>query len=54
VIERHLDEHIEALDEALQTAGDKLVAIGEIGLDLIVRIRSLSASRRSSTRSSAG
>ena len=34
VIERHLDEHIEALDEALQTAGDKLVAIGEIGLDL--------------------
>lgn len=34
VIERHLDEHIEVLDEALQTAGDKLVAIGEIGLDL--------------------
>ncbi len=34
VIERHLDEHIERLDELLQTAGDKLVAIGEIGLDL--------------------
>ena len=34
VIERHLDEHIERLDEVVQTAGDKLVAIGEIGLDL--------------------
>jgi TatD DNase family protein len=34
VIERHLDEHIEKLDEVLQTAGNKLVAIGEIGLDL--------------------
>ena len=34
VIERHLDEHIESLDEVVQTAGDKLVAIGEIGLDL--------------------
>jgi TatD DNase family protein len=34
VIERHLDEHIERLDEIVQTAGDKLVAIGEIGLDL--------------------
>jgi len=52
VIERHLDEHIERLDEVLQTAGDKLVAIGEIGSIFIARIRSLSASRRSSTRSS--
>ena len=34
VIERHLDEHIEKLDVVLQTAGNKLVAIGEIGLDL--------------------
>ncbi|XGI78305.1 TatD family hydrolase [Enterobacter hormaechei] len=34
VIERHRAEHIERLDEILQTAGDKLVAIGEIGLDL--------------------
>ena len=34
VIERHRDEDIERLDEIVQTAGDKLVAIGEIGLDL--------------------
>ena len=34
VIERHRDEHVERLDEALHAAGDKLVAIGEIGLDL--------------------
>jgi TatD DNase family protein len=34
MIERHLDEHIEKLDVVLQTAGNKLVAIGEIGLDL--------------------
>lgn len=34
VIEHHLDEHIDALDAIVQTAGDKLVAIGEIGLDL--------------------
>ena len=34
VIERHRNEDIERLDEIVQTAGDKLVAIGEIGLDL--------------------
>ncbi|KZQ14693.1 deoxyribonuclease [Klebsiella pneumoniae] len=34
VIERHRNEDIEQLDEIVQTAGDKLVAIGEIGLDL--------------------
>ncbi|HDR2526927.1 TatD family hydrolase [Enterobacter ludwigii] len=34
MIEHHLDEHIDALDAIVQTAGDKLVAIGEIGLDL--------------------
>ncbi|MEP9206124.1 TatD family hydrolase [Enterobacter roggenkampii] len=34
VIERHRDEDIERLDQIVQTAGDKLVAIGEIGLDL--------------------
>lgn len=34
VIEQHLDEHIDALDALLPRAGDKLVAIGEIGLDL--------------------
>ena len=34
VIERHRDEDIERLDEIVQTAGDKRVAIGEIGLDL--------------------
>ena len=34
VIERHRDEDIEQLDEIVQTEGDKLVAIGEIGLDL--------------------
>ena len=34
VIERHRDEDIERLVEIVQTAGDKLVAIGEIGLDL--------------------
>lgn len=34
VIEQHRNEDIERLDEIVQTAGDKLVAIGEIGLDL--------------------
>lgn len=34
VIEKHLDVHIEWLEEKLQTRGSKLVAIGEIGLDL--------------------
>lgn len=34
VIERHRDEHLEELDRVLQRAGEKLVAIGEIGLDL--------------------
>jgi len=34
VIERHLDEHIDRLDALLQTAEKKLIAIGEIGLDL--------------------
>ena len=34
VIEHHLDEHIDRLDAVVQTAGNKLVAIGEIGLDL--------------------
>ena len=33
VIERHRDEHLEELDRVLQRAGEKLVAIGEIGLD---------------------
>lgn len=51
VIERHRDEHLEELDRVLQRAGEKLVAIGEIGLDLIAKIRSLNASRRSRTRS---
>ena len=34
VIEHHLDEHLDRLDAVLQTAEKKLVAIGEIGLDL--------------------
>ena len=34
VIEHHLDEHLDSLDAVLQTAEKKLVAIGEIGLDL--------------------
>ncbi|MHA1053985.1 TatD family hydrolase [Enterobacter mori] len=34
VIEHHLDEHLDRLDAVLQTADKKLVAIGEIGLDL--------------------
>ena len=34
VIERHLDEHIDRLDEILRTPEKKRVAIGEIGLDL--------------------
>ena len=34
VIEHHLDEHLDVLDAALQTRENKLVAIGEIGLDL--------------------
>lgn len=34
VIEHHLDEHLDRLDAVLQTAENKLVAIGEIGLDL--------------------
>lgn len=34
VIEHHRDEHIDRLDEILQRADRKLVAIGEIGLDL--------------------
>ncbi|MFV7531381.1 TatD family hydrolase [Enterobacter mori] len=34
VIEYHLDEHLDRLDAVLQTAEKKLVAIGEIGLDL--------------------
>lgn len=34
VIERHLDEHLDRLDAVLQTPQKKLVAIGEIGLDL--------------------
>ncbi|WP_447855069.1 TatD family hydrolase [Enterobacter sp. WI-ESBL-E8] len=34
VIEHHLEEHLDRLDVVLQTAENKLVAIGEIGLDL--------------------
>lgn len=34
VIEEHQDAHLETLDDALAQAGKKLVAIGEIGLDL--------------------
>ncbi|HFV9237623.1 TPA: TatD family hydrolase [Enterobacter mori] len=34
VIEHHLEEHLDRLDAVLQTAENKLVAIGEIGLDL--------------------
>ncbi|WP_353797823.1 TatD family hydrolase [Enterobacter cloacae] len=34
VIEHHLDEHLDVLDAALQTRENKLVAMGEIGLDL--------------------
>ena len=35
VIEHHLDDHLERLDaRSLQNADTKLVAIGEIGLDL--------------------
>lgn len=34
VIEHHLGEHLDRLDAVLQTAEKKLVAIGEIGLDL--------------------
>ncbi|MFL4214397.1 TatD family hydrolase [Enterobacter mori] len=34
VIEHHLDEHLDRLDAVLQTGEKKLVAIGEIGLDL--------------------
>lgn len=34
VIEHHLDEHIDRLDEILRTPEKKRVAIGEIGLDL--------------------
>ena len=34
VIERHLDDHLDRLDATLQNADTKLVAIGEIGLDL--------------------
>lgn len=34
VIEQHQDAHLEKLDDALAQAGEKLVAIGEIGLDL--------------------
>ena len=34
VIEHHLDDHLDRLDATLQNADTKLVAIGEIGLDL--------------------
>nr|WP_225903554.1 TatD family hydrolase [Enterobacter oligotrophicus] len=34
VIEHHTDDHVDRLDALLQTAEKKLVAIGEIGLDL--------------------
>lgn len=34
VIEKHHDDHLDRLEEKIVTAGDKLVAIGEIGLDL--------------------
>lgn len=34
VIEKHLDEHIETLEGKLRSESQKLVAIGEIGLDL--------------------
>ncbi|WP_137849641.1 TatD family hydrolase [Enterobacter sp. 2VL] len=34
VIEHHLDEHIDQLDTVLGRGNDRLVAIGEIGLDL--------------------
>jgi len=33
-IEKHLDAHIDALDDKLRSGSEKLVAIGEIGLDL--------------------
>jgi TatD DNase family protein len=52
VIERHLDEHIERLDEILQTAGTNLSLSVRSASISIARIRSLNASRRSSTRSS--
>ena len=48
VIEHHLDEHIDQLDTVLGRGNDRLVAIGSIS---IVKIRSLSASRRSWMRS---
>ena len=34
VIEKHLDAHIEVLEDKLRSESKKLVAIGEIGLDL--------------------
>lgn len=34
VIEHHLDEHVDQLDTVLGRGNDRLVAIGEIGLDL--------------------
>jgi len=34
VIEKHLDAHLDQLENCILTAGEKLVAIGEIGLDL--------------------
>lgn len=34
VIEHHFDDHLDRLDATLQNADTKLVAIGEIGLDL--------------------
>ena len=34
VIEKHLDAHIDVLDDKLRSGSEKLVAIGEIGLDL--------------------
>lgn len=34
VIEKHLDAHLDQLEDCILTAGEKLVAIGEIGLDL--------------------
>lgn len=51
VIEEHTDEGLAQLEALMAQRPPKLVAVGEIGLDLIATIRSLIVSRRCWKRS---